>query len=265
MRTAARISAPVFMACIWAMARSVRTAGFALDIAHLAADHAAGTGACGEFGDQADADRRFGVCSFGGEQPEGVGEQGVAGQDGGGVVIGPVHRRAAAAQVVVVHGRQVVVDQRIAVDHFDSEAGSNGGGGRDAEDAGGLADEQGPQALAAVEAAVAHGGDEPLGRDAGAGQGLGSEQRVECALDVGSGGGEFGGEGVGHREDPRRDHGSYSKPRSVGTPTLDPSPQGGGRRLSTRRSRTDAGPISPLPIWAIVLYRRPQFPTDPVC
>ena len=54
-----------------------------------------------------------------GQHLEGAGLQGVAGQDGGGLVEGAVARRLAAAQVVVVHRRQVVVDQRIGVQHLD--------------------------------------------------------------------------------------------------------------------------------------------------
>jgi len=41
-----------------------------------------------------------------------------AGEDGGGLVEGAVTGGAAAAQVVVVHRRQVIVDQRIGVNHF---------------------------------------------------------------------------------------------------------------------------------------------------
>ena len=40
-----------------------------------------------------------------------MGEQGIAGQDGGGVVIGLVYGGATAAQVVIVHGGQVVMNQ----------------------------------------------------------------------------------------------------------------------------------------------------------
>ena len=49
---------------------------------------------------------------------EGQRLQGVAREDGCGFVELAVAGRPAAAQVVVVHGRQVVVDQRVGVDHF---------------------------------------------------------------------------------------------------------------------------------------------------
>jgi hypothetical protein len=49
---------------------------------------------------------------------EGHGQQPVTGQNGRGFIIGDVAGGFAAAQVVIVHGRQVVVHQRIAMDAF---------------------------------------------------------------------------------------------------------------------------------------------------
>ena len=96
--------------------------------------------------------------------------QRIAGQDRGGLVEGDVHGGLAAAQGVVVHRRQVVMHQRIAVDQFDR----GGGGielrvGRAERIAGGM-DEQGPHALAAVEHAMAHRGVQARGRGRGVGQ-----------------------------------------------------------------------------------------------
>ena len=54
---------------------------------------------------------------------EGEGEQTVAGQDRGRLVEFLVRGRPAAAQVVVVHRRQVVVHQRIAMHELDRGAG----------------------------------------------------------------------------------------------------------------------------------------------
>ena len=50
---------------------------------------------------------------------KGLGQQAVAGQNGGGFVELLVHCRPAAPQIAVVHGRQIVVDQAVAVHHFD--------------------------------------------------------------------------------------------------------------------------------------------------
>jgi hypothetical protein len=60
-----------------------------------------------------------------GQQFEGERLQRVAGEDGGRLVERDVAGRLAAAQIVVVHRRQVVVDQRVGVDHLDG-----GGAGR---------------------------------------------------------------------------------------------------------------------------------------
>ena len=54
-----------------------------------------------------------------GQNLEREGLEGVAGEDRGRLVEGPVHGRPAPAQVVVVHGRQVVVDERVAVQQFE--------------------------------------------------------------------------------------------------------------------------------------------------
>ena len=54
-----------------------------------------------------------------GENVEREGQQPVAGQDGGRLVERLVRGRAAAPQVVVVHGRQVVVRERIAMHAFE--------------------------------------------------------------------------------------------------------------------------------------------------
>src|SRR5690606_24874443 len=108
-----------------------------LDVAHLSTGHAAGAAAGGQFRHQRDAHRRVGVAGGVGQHAEGVGQQRIAGQDRGGLVIGLVDGGAAAPQRVVVHGGQVVVDERIAMHHLDGEAGRQGGGGRHGEDGGG--------------------------------------------------------------------------------------------------------------------------------
>jgi len=59
--------------------------------------------------------RRVGVRCRRGQQFECQRQRRIAGQDGGPLVESPVHRGLAAPHVVVVHGRQIVVDERIAV------------------------------------------------------------------------------------------------------------------------------------------------------
>ncbi|MNC50243.1 hypothetical protein D3C75_994730 [compost metagenome] len=86
--------------------------------------------------------------------------QAIASEDRAGLVKGLVGGRLTTAQVVIVHGRQVVVHQRIGMDQLDGAGGTIGLlGGRTEGFAGGIG-EQRAYALAAVHHAVAHGGVE---------------------------------------------------------------------------------------------------------
>ena len=73
-----------------------------------------------------------------------------------------VQGRPAAAQIAVVHRRQVVMDQRIAVDAFERGAGQQRGLARNAEHGRALDHQKRPQPLAAAEAGIAHGVHQPL-------------------------------------------------------------------------------------------------------
>ena len=102
-----------------------------------------------------------------GQNRESLGQQPVAGQNRGCLVEGDVNRRAAAPQVAVVHRRQIVVDQAVAVDHLD--------GGTDPErlllgnieEAGRFAHQEGPQAFAARQRGIAHRFDNAPARPVG--------------------------------------------------------------------------------------------------
>ena len=106
------------------------------------------------------ADRAVGVGGGIGQHLEGERLQGVAGEDGGRLVEGAVHRRLAAAEVVVVHRGQVVMDQRIAMQKLDRRAGAQRPVARAPEQAGGLDGEERAQPLAAAEHRVPHRGHE---------------------------------------------------------------------------------------------------------
>ena len=103
----------------------------------------------------------------------------VAREHGGGLVIGDMHRRPAATQVVVVHRGQVVVDQRIDVDAFHREADAQRAVAVDGEQRAGGGHEQRTHPLAPADRGVAH----RLVQAAAAVVGN-SEQRVEQAVDV---------------------------------------------------------------------------------
>ena len=94
-------------------------------------------------------------------QIEGEGEQAVAGQDRGRLVEGLVRGGAAAAQVVVVHRRQVVVHQRIAVHAFERGAGQQRAVMGGAEQAGAFDQQKRAHALAAAQRRIAHGLEQP--------------------------------------------------------------------------------------------------------
>ena len=106
-------------------AASVSTPAFGLEVDRLAAGHAGGAARVGQ---RVDACVRGspGPAAMPGcarQQLERQRLQRVAGEDRGRLVEGLVAGRAAAAQVVVVHRRQVVVDQAIAVDQLDGAGG----------------------------------------------------------------------------------------------------------------------------------------------
>ena len=149
--------------------------GAGLHVQRLPGAHAGRAAGRGQFAHLRDA------CPGGGrrrcEHLEGQRLQGIAGQDGSRFVEGDVHGRPAAAQGVVVHGRQVVVHQREGV-HALHRAG--GGIQRRVVGAAGFAGrvgEQGPQSLAAAEGGMAHRGAQP--RLAGAG----IDRPRQCRLD----------------------------------------------------------------------------------
>lgn len=158
------------------------------EVFHLAADQAAAAGGIGEFADERVGED--GVHSVAlGEETEGVGEERVAGEEGGGFVELLVRRGPAAAQVVVIHARKVVVDERVGVDALDGDGGGQGVGRSVAEQLGGGEDEDGAEAFAAGFEAVAHRGVESRRARRG-----GREVEVEAAFDGGDVVFEFGGE-----------------------------------------------------------------------
>ena len=103
--------------------------------------------------------------ALGGSRQHGerLGEQRVAGEDRQGLAEDHVAGRPAAAQVVVVHRRQVVVDQRVGVDHLDARrrAACARSRRRPTASHGGEREDR-PEPLAAGEQAVAHRLDQPM-------------------------------------------------------------------------------------------------------
>ncbi|ODN72629.1 hypothetical protein A6302_00122 [Methylobrevis pamukkalensis] len=129
-------------------------------IQHLPADHAAKPGRAREAAYQIEPQGGVGIGLRPRKEIEGEREQGIAGQNRGRLVEGLVDGGAAAPDVVVVHRRQVVMDQRIAVDAFGRRGGQQEVAGPvvdvAAEQPGGLDGEEGAQPLAPAEHRVAH-------------------------------------------------------------------------------------------------------------
>ena len=143
------------------MSASPRRRAAAGEIEHLAAGHAAEAGGRGKARDQLGAHRRVGVGGRVGENGEGQRQQRVAGEDRGRLVEGPVHGRPPAPEVVVVHRRQVVMDEAVAVDAFQRRRGAERIVGGAAEEAGRFDEDEGAEPLAAAERGMAHGGKQP--------------------------------------------------------------------------------------------------------
>jgi hypothetical protein len=92
-----------------------------------------------------------------------------------------VERGAAAADGVIVHGGQVVMHQRVAMDAFERASGGKRFLLRNAKQTRRFDEKKRPQSLAAAKRRIAHGLAE-LGSPGGRGAALG-EQAVEPFLD----------------------------------------------------------------------------------
>lgn len=87
------------------------------EVGDLSGDHPRCTGRLRQLADQGHGGAR--IVDPLGQQLKRQRQQGVAGEDGGCFVERLVARRTTPPQIVVVHRRQIVMDQRIRVDHLD--------------------------------------------------------------------------------------------------------------------------------------------------
>jgi hypothetical protein len=131
-----------------------------------------------------------------GDGLEGEGLEGVAGEDGDGFAEDDVAGGLAAAEVVVVEGGEVVVDEGVGVDHLEGCAESIGSGWEVAgacDHASGFHAEDGAEALATGEGGVAHGAVDGVREGGG-----GGEEALEGGVGEGCAGGEEGLDVGGH-------------------------------------------------------------------
>jgi hypothetical protein len=122
-----------------------------------------------------------------------VGKQ--TGKDRGRLIEHPVCGRTPAAQVVVVHRRQIVVHQRVAMNAFERGAGEQRLYAWDIEQCGGLRHQKRTHAFAAAEAGIAHGFEQALRPRDLTGDRRRLQQPVEQRFGVPGGGVEPRGEG----------------------------------------------------------------------
>ncbi len=137
---------------------------FRYQVDHLATDHAADSGRFGETGGERGAHRGVVVGGGIGQNREGQREQPVAGQDRGRFVESLVNRWLPATEIVVVHGRQIVVDKAVAVNAFERRRGPQDALTPGAEHASGLNHQERAQPFATAQGSVAHRRDQNLAR-----------------------------------------------------------------------------------------------------
>ena len=162
-------------------------AAFGGEVERLAPGHAAPARGLRQAQRQLGAHARLGMGRGPCQDLEGEGQKTVAGEDGGGFVEGDVKRRPAAPHVIVVHGREIVVHERVAVDALQRRGGVERVLGVDPEQGGALDHEEGTQSLAAAERGVAHGVGQPrlgAGRIVRNGEMLG-QPRLDARRNVG--------------------------------------------------------------------------------
>ena len=120
-----------------------------LEIEALSADHAGGARGGGKSAHQSRPDVRVCVGLGARQQPKATVSKRIAGEDRRPFVEGVVHGGLAPAQVIIVHGGQVVVHQRITMYAFDGGRGGERGRPDDTRTSPPFQQQKWPQALAA--------------------------------------------------------------------------------------------------------------------
>ncbi len=135
----------------------IKRRGFGNQIKHLAANHARRSRRHRQRRHQRRAHRRLRVSRGVRQHFKGQGQQPVAGQNGHRLVELFMNRRPSPAQVAVVHGWQVIMNQRVAMNQLHRHPGSQGVLGRHVKQTRTLQDQEGAQSLASSQCAIPHG------------------------------------------------------------------------------------------------------------
>lgn len=129
-------------------------------IVHLTGDHPGGS--LRQFPD----DGQFRVVIVGcaaGDEVKGEGEHGIAREDGHGFARVDVQRGSSATKVVVVHGRQVIVDEAEGVDEFNGPGSGQGRLAVAARRDGAVPGQHGPEPFPPAEEGIANGIEQDRG------------------------------------------------------------------------------------------------------
>jgi hypothetical protein len=129
---------------------AIAEAPFAGQIQHLPTRHAADAGGARQRTGQGQPHGRLAMNFVAGDDVESNRKQRVAREDCGRIIVSFVQGRPAAAQVAVVHRRQIVMDQRITVDAFERGARKQGGLAGDSEHGRAFHNQKGTQALSSA-------------------------------------------------------------------------------------------------------------------
>ena len=89
-----------------------------------------------------------------------------------------VDGRASAPQIIIIHSRQIIVDERVAMHHFNRAGAAQHPLVRNAEQKSGLQGKKGPKALAAAKAGVLHRAQQLLRAFDFSSEGTGAQQRL---------------------------------------------------------------------------------------
>ena len=129
---------------------------FAFEVENLSADELFGTSTDRKFGEVGADGKALGGWGVG-DKVKGFGLEGITGENGDGFAKDFVRGGATTAEVVVVHGGEVVVDERVGVEELGGAGGEEGVGLAAATSFGGGEGEDGAQSFTTCEDGIAHG------------------------------------------------------------------------------------------------------------
>jgi hypothetical protein len=144
------------------MAAATLTDGQLLDRSELTArQHAARPGSAGQGAAKLRPHGRVGMRIGFAQHQKSLGLQRIAGQYGGGFIKGAMHGGLAAAQIIIIHAGQIIMHQRIGVQHFNRRRHAQSRITRHAELRRAFQHQESAQSFAAADAGVTHGFKKP--------------------------------------------------------------------------------------------------------